>query len=173
MKKVRLRRFYDSDFFVFVITYWFHSRFLGELVVSTTRPETMLGDTAVAVHPEDKRYKHLHGKMLKHPFVDRLIPVITDAELVDMDFGTGAVKVTPSHDPNDYQTGKRHNLPFINIMTDDGKINENGGKYAGMHRLEVRSLVIKDLDAAKLYRGRKENKVCRHCPCIWICRLTL
>src|SRR6185295_18731389 len=87
----------------------------GEIVVATTRPETMLGDTAVAVHPDDPRYKHLHGKFLRHPFVDRRIPIITDAQLVDMAFGTGAVKVTPAHDFNDHATGKRHGLAEINI----------------------------------------------------------
>src|SRR5690606_1033761 len=83
----------------------------GEIVVATTRPETMLGDTAVAVHPDDPRYTHLHGKFVIHPFVDRRIPIICDAELVDMTFGTGAVKITPAHDFNDFATGKRHKLP--------------------------------------------------------------
>lgn len=81
-----------------------------ELIVSTTRPETMLGDTAVAIHPDDERYKHLHGKFLQHPFMDRVIPIVTDAKLVKMEFGTGAVKVTPSHDPNDYECGQRNNV---------------------------------------------------------------
>src|SRR5215208_1302728 len=94
------------------------------LIVATTRPETMLGDTAVAVHPDDPRYRHLHGKFLQHPFVDRRVPVITDAILVDMAFGTGAVKVTPAHDFNDFATGKRHKLEEINILTLDGKMNE-------------------------------------------------
>ena len=87
----------------------------GELVVSTIRPETMLGDTAVAIHPYDARYRHLHGKYVRHPFVDRLFPVILDAELVDPEFGTGVVEVTPAHDPNDFATGKRHGLEEINI----------------------------------------------------------
>ena len=100
----------------------------GEIVVATTRPETMLGDTAVAVHPDDPRYKHLHGKMLVHPFVDRKIPIITDAILVDPKFGTGAVKVTPAHDFNDFATGKRHKLEEINIFNLDGTVNENGGR---------------------------------------------
>jgi valyl-tRNA synthetase len=104
-----------------------------EIVVATTRLETMLGDTAVAVHPDDPRYKHLHGKFLKHPFVERLIPIITDGVLVDMAFGTGAVKVTPAHDPNDYECGKRNNLDFIIIFTEDGKVALNGGKFTGQH----------------------------------------
>jgi valyl-tRNA synthetase len=102
-----------------------------EIVVATTRLETMLGDTAVAVHPDDPRYKHLHGKFVTHPFVNRRIPIITDGELVDMSFGTGAVKITPAHDPNDYKCGKRQNLDFIIILTLEGKIAANGGKYAG------------------------------------------
>ena len=105
-----------------------------ELVVATTRPETMLGDTAVAVHPDDPRYRHLHGKKLRHPFVNREIPVITDAILVDMAFGTGAVKVTPAHDFNDFATGKRHGLEEINILNLDGTINESGGEFAGLDR---------------------------------------
>ena len=114
----------------------------AELVVATTRPETMLGDTAVAVHPDDPRYKHLHGKKLKHPFVDREVPIITDAILVDMAFGTGAVKVTPAHDFNDFATGKRHQLEEINILNLDGTLNEHGGavpgpeRQAGAHRGE-------------------------------------
>ena len=98
--------------------------------IATTRPETLLGDTAVAVNPEDERYKHLIGKMLKLPLTDREIPVIADA-YVDKEFGTGCVKITPAHDPNDFEVGKRHNLPEINILKDDGTINEKGGKYAG------------------------------------------
>ena len=88
----------------------------------------MLGDTAIAVHPNDPRYKHLHGKFAKHPFLDRKIPIITDDIIVDMEFGTGAVKITPAHDPNDYEVGMRHNLPFINILNDDGTLNENVGE---------------------------------------------
>lgn len=93
----------------------------------------MLGDTAVAVHPEDPRYMALHGKFVVHPFNGRKLPIITDAELVDMNFGTGAVKITPAHDPNDFATGKRHNLEFISIFTDEGAINANGGeRFRGM-----------------------------------------
>ena len=109
------------------------------LTVATTRPETMLGDTAVAVHPDDARYKHLHGKMLLHPFVDRKVPVITDAILVDMKFGTGAVKVTPAHDFNDFATGKRHKLAEINILNLDGTLNAEGGPFAGMDRKKART----------------------------------
>lgn len=109
-----------------------------EIVVSTTRLETMLGDVAVAVNSKDERYKHLVGKKLVHPFVDRELIVITDNELVDMEFGTGAVKITPAHDPNDFACGKRNNLEFINIMNDDGTMNSNCGKYSGMKRYHVR-----------------------------------
>jgi len=106
------------------------TRVLDErIVIATTRPETMLGDTAVAVHPDDARYKHLHGKFLKHPFVpSRRVPIVTDSIIVDMEFGTGAVKITPAHDQNDYEVGKRHNLEFINILNDDGTLNENAGE---------------------------------------------
>ena len=109
-----------------------------ELVVATTRIETMLGDTAVAVHPDDKRYKHLIGKKLVHPFADRKIPVVADGVTVDMTFGTGAVKITPAHDPNDYECGKRHSLPFLTIFTDDGLVSPGCGKFSGMKRFEAR-----------------------------------
>jgi valyl-tRNA synthetase len=118
-----------------------------QLVVATTRLETMLGDTAVAVHPDDPRYKHLHGKHVIHPFSGRKIPIITDPELVDMSFGTGAVKITPAHDPNDYQCGKRHNLEFITVLTPDGAINEHGGpEFEGMMRYDARIAVEEALD---------------------------
>ena len=113
--------------------------------IATTRPETMLGDTAVAVNPKDERYAHLVGKMLKLPLTDRQIPVIAD-EYVDMEFGTGCVKITPAHDPNDFEVGKRHNLEEINIMNDDATINELGGKYAGMDRYEARRAMVEDLE---------------------------
>jgi len=129
----------------------------AEIVVSTTRPETMLGDTAVAVHPDDPRYKHLHGKVLIHPFVDRKIPIITDSTLVNMEFGTGAVKVTPAHDPNDYQCGKRNKLEFLNIFNDNGTINANGGQFKGMKRFDARDAVISALKEKGLYRGMKDN----------------
>ena len=117
--------------------------------IETTRPETLLGDTAVAVNPEDERYQDLVGKMLKLPLTDREIPVIADS-YVDKEFGTGCVKITPAHDPNDFEVGKRHNLPEINIMNDDATINELGGKYAGMDRYEARKAMVADLDALGL-----------------------
>jgi len=129
----------------------------GELVVSTTRPETMLGDTAVAVHPDDARYTHLHGKKLRHPFVDRLVPIITDAELVDPEFGTGAVKVTPAHDPNDFATGKRHELEEINILNLDGTLNAEGGPFAGMDRFDARKAVKEKLAELGFARGSKKH----------------
>jgi valyl-tRNA synthetase len=115
------------------------------LQVSTTRPETMLGDTAVAVHPDDERYKHLIGKTVDLPLMGRAIPIIADAILVDPAFGTGCVKVTPAHDPNDYQTGQRHNLEQINLLNPDGTFNENAGPYAGLDRFVVRKRVVADL----------------------------
>ena len=116
------------------------------LVVATTRPETMLGDTAVAVHPEDERYKHLIGKKALLPLMNREIPIIGD-EMVDREFGTGAVKITPAHDPNDFEAGKRHGLPQIDVMTDDAHINENGGAYAGLDRFAARKQIVEDLQA--------------------------
>ena len=113
--------------------------------IATTRPETLLGDTAVAVNPEDDRYKDLVGKMLKLPLTDREIPMIADA-YVDKEFGTGCVKITPAHDPNDFEVGKRHNLEEINILNDDATINNLGGKYAGMDRYEARKAMVKDLE---------------------------
>jgi valyl-tRNA synthetase len=117
----------------------------GYVEVATTRPETMLGDTAVAVNPTDERYKDLVGKTLKLPLVGREIPVIAD-ESVDREFGTGCVKVTPAHDPNDFETGKRHNLPFINIMNKDGTLNENAGEFVGQDRFVARKNVVAKLD---------------------------
>ncbi|MEZ4319199.1 MAG: valine--tRNA ligase [Myxococcota bacterium] len=129
----------------------------GEIVVATTRPETMLGDTAVAVHPDDPRYRHLIGKTLKHPFVDREIPIIGDAILVDPEFGTGCVKVTPAHDPNDFEVGKRHKLPMINILTLDGKLNAEGGKFAGMDRFDARKAVKAAIAELGLDRGARDH----------------
>ncbi|EPS67721.1 hypothetical protein M569_07052, partial [Genlisea aurea] len=130
----------------------------GEIVVATTRVETMLGDTAIAIHPEDKRYSHLHGKYAIHPFSGRKLPIVCDAVLVDMGFGTGAVKITPAHDPNDFEVGKRHNLEFINIFTDDGKINSNGGPdFVGMPRFKARVAVTEALIEKGLFRGKKVN----------------
>ena len=130
-----------------------------EIVVATTRLETMLGDTGVAVHPNDPRYTHLHGKFVVHPFIDRKIPIICDDVLVDMTFGTGAVKITPAHDHNDYQCGKRHNLDFITILTEDGKISNNCGKYSGMMRYDARYEMENELKALGLFRGKEPNKM--------------
>ncbi|AAM24038.1 valyl-tRNA synthetase [Caldanaerobacter subterraneus subsp. tengcongensis MB4] len=126
------------------------------VVIATTRPETMLGDVAVAVHPEDERYRHLIGKTLILPLVGREIPVIAD-EYVDPSFGTGAVKVTPAHDPNDFEIGVRHNLPFVNIMNENATINENGGKYEGLDRYEAREKIVKDLEEQGLLLKVEEH----------------
>ncbi len=115
------------------------------LEIATTRPETMLGDTAIAVHPDDERYKDIVGKTAILPLVEREIPIVADS-YVDKEFGTGAVKITPAHDPNDFEVGKRHGLPEINVMNDDATINENGGKYAGMDRYEARKIMVKELE---------------------------
>jgi len=117
--------------------------------IATTRPETLLGDSALAVNPKDDRYKDLIGKQVQLPLTDRTIPVIAD-EYVDMEFGTGVVKITPAHDPNDFEVGKRHNLPEINILNDDATINNLGGKYAGMDRYEARKAMVADLDVLGL-----------------------
>ncbi|MFA4843201.1 MAG: valine--tRNA ligase, partial [Candidatus Omnitrophota bacterium] len=114
------------------------------IVVATTRPETMLGDSAVAVNPKDKRYKHLIGKTLILPLVNREMKIIADT-MVDMKFGTGAVKVTPAHDPNDYALGKKHNLEFVNVMHPDGRMNEKAGEYSGLDRFEAREVILEDL----------------------------
>ena len=121
----------------------------GYLEVATTRPETLLGDTAVAVHPDDERYQALIGKKVILPLVNREIPVIAD-EYVEQDFGTGVVKITPAHDPNDFEVGNRHDLPRINVMNDDATMNELAGKYQGMDRFAARKAVVADLDAAGL-----------------------
>ena len=117
----------------------------GYLVVATTRPETMMGDTGVAVNPNDERYKDLVGKTCILPIMNREIPIVAD-EYVEMDFGTGCVKMTPAHDPNDFEVGLRHNLEVIRVLDDNGKVNENGGKYNGMDRYECRKAVVKDLE---------------------------
>ena len=129
----------------------------GEIVVATTRPETMLGDTAVAVHPDDPRYTSFHGKRVKHPFADRTFPIVTDAILVDPKFGTGAVKVTPAHDFNDFATGKRHGLEEINILELDGTLNANGGPFKGLDRKEARRAVKKKLADMGFARGTKPH----------------
>ena len=117
----------------------------GFVELATTRPETMLGDTAVAVHPEDERYAHLVGKSVILPIVNKEIPIIADS-YVEPDFGTGVVKITPAHDPNDFEVGARHSLPILNVMTDDGRMNENAGRFEGMDRYECRKAIVKELD---------------------------
>ncbi|HXR40572.1 MAG TPA: valine--tRNA ligase [Terracidiphilus sp.] len=129
----------------------------GEFItVATTRPETMLGDTAVAIHPEDERYLHLHGKKLRLPLMGREIPIILD-EWVSRDFGTGAVKVTPAHDPNDFALGERHHLPSINVMDDTGHINAEGGAYKGLDRYVARKHIVHDLEHQGLLAGVKDH----------------
>ena len=124
-----------------------------EIVVATTRPETMLGDTAVAVHPDDPRYKELIGQTVEHPFVDRQITIIADATLVDPEFGTGAVKITPAHDFNDFEVGQRHKLQFINILNPDGTLNDEGGEFKGMDRFDARKAVKAKIESLGLFRG--------------------
>ncbi len=146
------------------------------LTVATTRPETMLGDVAVAVHPDDERYKHLHGKKLRLPLVGREIPVILD-EWVSPEFGTGAVKVTPAHDPNDFALGQRHDLPSINVMDDTAHINAEGGVYAGLDRFVARKTIVADLEEMSLLAGIKDhvNNVghCDRCKTVVEPRLSL
>jgi valyl-tRNA synthetase len=142
----------------------------GEIVVATTRPETMLGDTAIAVHPDDERYKHLIGRNVKHPITGREFPIIGDAVLVDPTFGSGAVKVTPAHDPNDFATGQRHKLPMINIMNADGTLNAEGGPFIGMKMAEARKAVKAKLEELGLTRGTKDNIMalgrCQRCQTV-------
>ena len=154
----------------------------GFVVVATTRPETMLGDTAVAVHPEDERYAQLIGKKLRLPLTNREIPVIADA-MVDREFGTGAVKITPAHDPNDFEAGRRHNLPEIDVMTDDGKMNGNAGAYAGLDRFAARKKIVEDLQAQGLLEKITDHKLsvglCERCKTVveprasnqWFCKM--
>eukprot|EP00834_Sanchytrium_tribonematis_P000236 NODE_5_length_72347_cov_1.339331.p4 type:complete len:901 gc:universal NODE_5_length_72347_cov_1.339331:58437-55735(-) len=127
-----------------------------KLVIATTRLETMLGDTAVAVNPDDERYKKYHGLFVKHPIHDRLLPVIKDS-YVDIEFGTGVVKITPAHDPNDYDIGKRHNLQFIDILNDDGSLNDNAGRFKGLMRFDAREEIMKFLEDRKLFVGVKNH----------------
>lgn len=129
----------------------------GYLTVATTRPETMLGDTAVAVHPDDERYKSLIGQNVILPLLNKPIPIIAD-EYVEMDFGTGVVKITPAHDPNDFEVGLRHNLEIINVMTLDAKMNESAGVYAGMGRYEARAKIIEDLTSQELLTKTQSHK---------------
>jgi valyl-tRNA synthetase len=126
---------------------------------STTRPETMLGDTAVAVHPDDPRYQHLIGKMVTIPLVNRAIPIIADGLLVDPTLGTGAVKVTPAHDINDYACGQRNKLPMINILNPDGTINENGGPFAGLDRYKARERVVEEMEKLGFFEGREDRDI--------------
>ena len=127
-----------------------------EVIVATTRVETMLGDTAVAVHPADQRFKLLHGKFVKHPFCSRKIPIICD-EFVDRNFGTGCVKITPAHEPNDYEVGKRHNLPFITILNDDGIIIGDCGEFTTMKRFDCRKKILEKLKELGLYKDTVNN----------------
>ena len=129
----------------------------GFIEIATTRPETLLGDTAVAVHPDDERYKHLIGKTLTLPLVNREIPIVADT-YVEIEFGTGAVKITPAHDPNDFEVGLRHNLPIINVMNENASINKNGGKYEGLSRYEARKAVVADLEALGLLCNVRDHK---------------
>ena len=152
------------------------------VVVATTRPETMLGDTAVAVNPEDERYRHLIGKKLMLPLMNREIPVIAD-QMVDREFGTGAVKITPAHDPNDFAAGQRHNLPEINVMTDEGRMNSNAGSYAGLNRFAARKKIVADLEAQGLLEKTTDHTLsvglCERCQTVveprasdqWFCRM--
>ncbi|CAD5235425.1 unnamed protein product [Bursaphelenchus xylophilus] len=127
-----------------------------EIVVATTRIETMLGDVAIAVHPQDERYKKFVGKFAKHPFLDRKLLIVAD-DFVERDFGTGAVKITPAHDPNDYEVGVRHNLAMINILSDEGKLLENCGKFSGLPRFTARKQVTAELESLGLLRGSVDN----------------
>jgi valyl-tRNA synthetase len=152
------------------------------LVVATTRPETMLGDTAVAVHPEDERYRHLVGKKVLLPLMNRGIPIIADA-YVDREFGTGAVKVTPAHDPNDFEAGRRHNLPQIDVMTEEGRMSDAAGAYAGLDRFEARKRIVEDLRSQGLLEGISDHRhavgFCYRCKTVveprvseqWFCRM--
>ena len=133
------------------------------VTVATTRPETMLGDTAVAVHPDDERYRHLNGKKVRLPLMEREIPVVADA-MVDREFGTGAVKVTPAHDPNDFELGKRHNLPEVDIMNDDGTLTTAAGAYAGMERFAARKEIVATLTAQGLL-----DKIVNHTHSVGVC----
>ncbi|MCM3758088.1 valine--tRNA ligase [Sporosarcina aquimarina] len=134
----------------------------GSIEIATTRPETMLGDTAVAVHPEDARYQHLIGKTVKLPIVGREIPIVAD-DYVEMDFGSGAVKITPAHDPNDFEIGNRHDLPRVLVMNEDGSMNKLAGKYEGMDRFDCRKAIVKDLqDMNVLFKIEEHNHSVGH-----------
>ncbi|CAF3208481.1 unnamed protein product [Rotaria sp. Silwood2] len=129
-----------------------------EIVVATIRLETMLGDTAVVVHPDDAHYKHLHGKYVQHRFLSRHLPILTDT-MVDPTFGSGAVKVTSAHDPNDFECGCRLSLDFITCITDDGLMTSECGPYGGKPRFLVRRQLLEDLKERSLYRDKKENEM--------------
>lgn len=129
-----------------------------EIVVATTRIETMLGDVAVAVHPEDERYQHMVGRTCKHPFLDRNLQILAD-QFVDREFGTGCVKITPAHDLQDYEVGVRHGLPFVTVIGDEGIITKEGGQFQGMKRFEARAAVLNALKEKGLYRGKEPNKM--------------
>ncbi|KNC80812.1 hypothetical protein SARC_06836 [Sphaeroforma arctica JP610] len=149
----------DKEYEFGVLTsfaYQFENPEDGEIVVATTRLETMLADTAVAVHPEDPKYAHAHGKHLIHPFSGRKIPIITDT-YVEIGFGSGAVKITPGHDPNDYDMGKRHDLPILNMLNDDGTVNGLVKEFEGMKRFDARDAVLAALEAKGLFRGKTPN----------------
>jgi valyl-tRNA synthetase len=153
------------------------------VVVATTRPETMLGDTAVAVHPDDERYKHLVGRKALLPLMNREIPIIADS-YVDPAFGTGIVKITPpGHDPNDFEVGRRHNLPEIDVLDHEARVNENGGPYQGLDRFEARKRVLADLEQqgllVKTEPYRHSVGVCQRCKTLlepkistqWFCKM--
>lgn len=128
-----------------------------KIVVATSRPETIFGDVAIAIHPDDERYKHLHGCFVKHPFLNKKLPIVSDKLCVDIEFGTGAVKITPAHDENDYFVGRRNNLPIVNILSDDGCLNENTGTdWEGMPRFEARSVIIEKLKERQLFVKEEE-----------------
>jgi len=149
----------------------------GEIVVATTRPETMLGDTAVVVHPDDERYKSFIGKEVRHPFQDRTFPIVADEILADPKLGTGAVKITPAHDPNDFECGKRHKLDFIDILNNDGTLNENGAPFAGLDRFEARNRVKEALTEKGFFRGRTDHEYapgrCQRCRTVVEPKLSL
>lgn len=149
---------YDRKVEFGVITHFKYSISDSEetIEVATTRPETMLGDTGIAVHPEDARYRHLIGKNARHPFVDRLLPIVADS-YVDPEFGTGAVKITPAHDPNDFELGKRHGFEFLNILNDDGTMNHNAGVFEGQKRFDARYTVVEELTKLGLFAKKANN----------------
>ncbi|KAF9425727.1 hypothetical protein BGZ94_007283 [Podila epigama] len=167
----RLKKYYPDRMVEFGVLHDFAYKVENggdqELVVSTTRIETMLGDEAVAIHPDDERYKHLHGKHVIHPISGRRLPIICDSELVDMAFGTGVVKVTPAHDPNDYACGRRHGLPIVNIMDKNGAFNANCGSkaYENMNRFDAREKIIEELKSLGVYRGRNDKHSMRLSKC--------